>query len=1038
MTSLLFSFRVTLLLLFCSIVLSGCSSSEPTEETTETFTVSFSTTSVSVAAGNIVTINFSYDKSGDFPVTAELTTGPTGATVTVNNNTQSLIFTAGNSSSEGTFSVTFNSSTDTVVQDISFQVISDDDGDTTTPCTDGEDCDSELTNPNILSFPTDYITVFEQESVTIQLHRNYDIADNIEEQVYFNAHNISGRISDDKTAIVLEAAIGEEDTYGEIVAVTKVNGIENRRVMQVVYYNKNRDLTSDSIPTVALLTNEISYTPGASSDIDFEIYDTDSDRIAYRVLSAPAWMDTHVHTTTEGMRMTLYPKGTYDSSDNIIQLQLSDAHNSSIFEFEISAPASDVEYTNTRPVMAIEPNIDLSLIKKLTGEETELITTLAFTAEDNEEDRLEYDVLFSSEGYTFREAYPYIYLYSDDISNIQHDQVSIVASDGSYQSKLTFHLYKKDNFTEFMGGSPNIAPMIDSVQELTILETKTDGVSFTVSDVEGHEFNTGLSFDDSQVQAIIDNQQVVITALPIAGEEDISAELVIWSQDIFGARREQVINLTIEKNTPPEISADTELISLVEGFDVSFNLSVTDINEGELEPVFSFDTNKIRVINNEGAVTVLALDIVEDFDGALTISATDEFGATTTLDVPVTIAFTNSAPIVTTSESFVELLPGFNTDVSLSFADAEDDTVTYTLLVDDDNLNFNYDPATAILNLSVANTTPYETFLNFIVTATDGFLTTTETIIVSVPEEPRAPELTIQPYLPTVNEGGRVIINFEVFDFNDDDVEVTILGDGLGALTVTQFDNAIQLDVPENVLTTQTYSFNLQAQDDSVFGFTDIEFITFDVLPVNDPPEVELSASVLILENDDITNFPITVTDIDDSSHVVEIRSQTDVLPPDGLIIHGADTDTIIISGESKGTEITNAPVVVRVYDNETFTDELLLVTVILANEPPTFDEPGREQISAVSMVENTTITFPISVYDPDTDSDGDVVTITSVSSSDPAVTVDGDPDNPSQIDITLNAGEVTENTELVVTIFATDGFDVVSKDIIVVVNDVP
>lgn len=1039
MTSFLHSRFYLLLTLLAVFLLAGCSSSESEEEVVDSFTVSLSTTEISVAAGNIVTINFSYDKTSDFLVTAELTAGPTGATVNVNNNTQSLIFTAGNVSSSGIFTVTFSSENQSISQDINYQVTSDDDDNTDTDCEVTEDCDTAAINPNILSFPTDYITIFEDESVEISLHRNYEMADDIEEAVYFNSHNIVGRVSEDKQSIILEATIGDEDTYGEIIAVTKQNGVENRRRMYLVYYNKNRDLTSSNTPVVALLDNQITYTPGQSSDFDFELYDSDSDRIAYRITNAPAWLDTHLHTTSDGMRMSLYPKSTFDSNDNVISLQLSDGFNTSTFEFEVQAPSADVDYENTRPTMTIEPNVDLSLIKRLQGDETDLIATFAFAVTDAEEDRLDYDVLFSNSGYTFREAFPYIYVYSDDVSQLQHDQVTVVANDGSYQSKLTFHLYKKDNFLEFQGGSPNVAPVISSDTALTILETKTDRLAFSVVDMEAHEFNTGLTFSDSQIQAVIDNGEVVITALPITGDEDINAELTIWSEDSFGARREQIVTVTVEKNTPPDITIDTERLDLVEGFDVSFNLTVDDINEGILEPSFGFDESKVRIVNIDGVVTVTALNIVEDYEGIITISATDEFNATTTIELPVSIAFTNSAPIVTASETFINLLPGFSTDVSLSFADPEEDTVTYTLLVDDDNLNFLYDPDAESLTLSVENTTPYETILNFIITATDGFLTTTETITVRVPEEPRAPELTIQPYLPTVNEGGRVIINFETYDFNSDNVTVEILGDGLGDLTITEFDNAIQLDVPDNVLTTETYSFNLQATDDSIFAFTDIEFITFDVLPVNDPPIVELSASVLVLTNDDIVNFPMTVTDIDDSTHVVEIRSLTDVLPPDDIVIHAADVDTIQISGATKGTEVTNAPVVVRVYDNETYTDELLLVTVVLENEPPTFEEPGQEQIDLIQMLENSTLTFPISVFDPDNATDGDVVTITSVSSSDEGIlTIVGDPDNPSQIDVTVTTGEVTENTELVVTLFATDGFDSVSKSVIINVQDVP
>ena len=83
--------------------------------------------------------------------------------------------------------------------------------------------------------------------------------------------------------MTLIAIDSEEDTYGEITAVTNVNGVLYESKMYVIYYNKNRDLATTEPPVVALLEHEIKIAPYASTVKLFDIYDPDSDRISYRI-----------------------------------------------------------------------------------------------------------------------------------------------------------------------------------------------------------------------------------------------------------------------------------------------------------------------------------------------------------------------------------------------------------------------------------------------------------------------------------------------------------------------------------------------------------------------------------------------------------------------------------------------------------------------------------------------------------------------------------------------------------------------------------
>jgi len=1033
-------------ILVCVALLFACSSgSDEDNDNKQLFTITLESSSFELETNSSKSISYQLSQAEDFSINAEVTGELFGHEVSIDTASQTITFSAKTSPASGTFIVRFSSDSHSVNQSISYTVNEatnnepePDDGDNTdsdNSCNNDPSLCPEPIQDYIIFLPTDYITIFEEETVTIDLQRNYDMDESIEESFYFNAHHIEGRLSENKQQLILKAVEGEEDTYGEIVAVTKKDGIEYKSAMQLIYFNKNRDLQTDEAPVIALLQPEIMLDSDRSSTINFDVYDPDSDRISYRVLKSPKWVESHINKAQAGFDLTFYPLADFDADDNQFTLEVSDAHNTDQFTFILSqqdnanAKSAKTVQSNTRPELFIEENVNLSLIKKINGDETGLITQLAFAYEDKENDHVDLSVSSSSSSLSFKLEYPFIYVQSDDVSNLQHEQITVKASDGKFDSKLTFHLYIKNNFITFLGGNPNLAPLIAVTHPVTVLETKALTIPFELSDFEKHDFDTQISFDDQILHAILNDNHIAVSALPIAGEQDINTQITLTATDVFGSAREQIIDVVINKNTPPDITFDINEIRLVEGFTIDFGVTANDINEGELTPSFEFDINKLDVEYQNGELTLTALDIVEDYQGEFTAMATDEFGATTTSSLPVTITFTNTEPVITAEQTELNILPGESVDIQLSYVDPEADEMSINRVVDSGNLDFSYDAASATLTLTVDENANYEDVYHFTTTASDGFLSSELIITVTVPDEPVPPVLVVEPYFTNVNEESTFIINFAATDDNGDDINISISGSGLDDLQLTLMDSNdpdddfdhVEIVVPDNVLTDTNYSFNLVAVDNSSNIFTDIETISFTVMPVNDVPQITLSNDNITLINDDQLSLPISITDPDNTSHTVEVRSPNSAIVPADIVVHAADNNSIIISGAAKGTIVNNLPLVVRVYDSEAFADVPLTVSVELDNRPPTFDD----RVDLIQMPDNSTQTFNITPTDPDAATDGDIVTVVSVVSDDPAVLeIVGDPNNPPLDTVTINTLDVSELTTVFITIIATDGYE--------------
>lgn len=837
----------------------------------ETFTVAFNQESINIEPGKSQVIDYTLTREGDtnFNIEVSIVSAPEIGSVALDTDNNRLTYSS-DAEGSGSFSVLFKSASLQINKQLVYQVKAPDvvDPDPGKPTIDND-------QDFIIHLPSDHITIYEDETITLDLKRNYEMNEQIIEEFYFNTDNIQGSVSDDKSQITLTAIDSEEDTYGEITAVTNVNGILYESKMYVIYYNKNRDLTTTEPPVVALLEHEIQITPFGTTVKFFDIYDPDSDRISYRILSSPAFTTTHMMKVPGGYEITINAIAAIDPNANDLVLEVSDAKNIDIHTFNLVAKTNGgnskqvhpvVRNTaqnssdNRPPVLSIEENVTVSLIKEFTGNEKGQIAELAFVHTDPDGDAMTLSAKASVDGkYSFNIQPPYLYVSANDISDLQYDQITLTASDGKFDSKMTFHFYVKDNFLTFLGGNPNTAPMTNLPTQLTLLEGKRYEIPFNSSDRERHPFDIGIEKDSAFINTLLTDSNLVLTTL--TPEISTQTSITIWLEDVFESRREHTININIIKNTAPKVALDFVAtdevdsapysIKEVEQTPVEVKVTVTDPDEPDLTPAFSFNSSFITVDYKDGIATINSKDLRADYKGQVKISATDEFGAKGEQVIDVEYQFkdpNNQFPVITIAKEAFVLLPGESGSTTISITDPENDPLTIDSKANSDDVTYTYNIATGKIDFKVADDAAFEQEILITITAAEnpGLGLSQKNIVITVPKSPEAPNLIVDFYEPKVPEEVPFVITFSATDANFDDITMSTIipnNSGLSAKIVEtenvpgRYRGYLEVTPIDNVLSEKEYTFTLAATDSN--NEVDSETIRITVQPVNDPPELE-------------------------------------------------------------------------------------------------------------------------------------------------------------------------------------------------------
>jgi hypothetical protein len=189
----------------------------------------------------------------------------------------------------------------------------------------------------------------------------------------------------------------------------------------------------------------------------------------------------------------------------------------------------------------------------------------------------------------------------------------------------------------------NVAPWLQLEGDVTKAEaTAVDSMLFHFggSDANGDRLTYSI-FDDPTGRLRIEGQNVYLDQ-SFSVTEDTTYQIILKVQDPYGASDVDHIYLTVENNHSPEIS-NTSAVSLAENVSVGEDIATMYASDAEGEAktwsiTAGNDSNLFTINSSTGLIeTAAALDYETATSHTLTITATDAFGNTSTVNQVVNV-----------------------------------------------------------------------------------------------------------------------------------------------------------------------------------------------------------------------------------------------------------------------------------------------------------------------------------------------------------------------------------------------------------------
>jgi hypothetical protein len=179
--------------------------------------------------------------------------------------------------------------------------------------------------------------------------------------------------------------------------------------------------------------------------------------------------------------------------------------------------------------------------------------------------------------------------------------------------------------------------------------------SFGASDANGDRLTYSI-FNDPTGRLRIEGQNVYLDQ-SFSVTEDTTYQIILKVQDPYGASDVDHIYLTVENNHSPEI-ANTSAVSLAENVSVGEDIATMYASDAEGEAktwsiTAGNDSNLFTINSSTGLIeTAAALDYETATSHTLTITATDAFGNTSTVNQVVNVTDVNEVTQYTKGVNF--------------------------------------------------------------------------------------------------------------------------------------------------------------------------------------------------------------------------------------------------------------------------------------------------------------------------------------------------------------------------------------------------
>ena len=526
------------------------------------------------------------------------------------------------------------------------------------------------------------------------------------------------------------------------------------------------------------------------------------------------------------------------------------------------------------------------------------------------------------------------------------DSFTVSISDGSLTDTITVNVTVN---------AVNDAPVINSAANTRATEGEVYTYTPTASDVESDTLTWSLT--QSPEGMTIDANSGVISWTPANGVT--SADVTVQVADAE-ANATQSFTVTVSGvNDAPTITETTAAITTDEDTSGTITLNATDIDGDTITwSVGSAAANGVATVSGTGLSQVVSYAPNADFNGtdSFVVRITDD-SLTDTITVNVTVNAANDAPAITETTAAITTDEDTSGTVTLNATDIDGDTIKWSVGLAATNGVATVSGAGLSQVVSYAPNANFNGSDSFIVSITDGSLTDTITVDVTVNAANDAPVIT-STAITSATEGEVYTYTATATDAENDTLiwSLTTAPSGMnidsatGVITWTPGNGAIS----ENVVVEVT---------DSVATTT--QSFTITIGAVNDAPVITEGATAA-LSTDEDTAGTVTLNATDADSAILNWSVSSPASNGSATVTGSGLSKTVSYTPNANfnGTD----SFVVTVSDGSASDTITVNVSVAPIADAPVITEG---ETSAQSTDEDTAKTFALNA----TDVDGSTIT---------------------------------------------------------------
>ncbi len=503
--------------------------------------------------------------------------------------------------------------------------------------------------------------------------------------------------------------------------------------------------------------------------------------------------------------------------------------------------------------------------------------------------------------------------------------VSVVDSSGTTVTEIiTVSVTITVSATPVVTVSTNLISVPEDFGTSIIIQTTaTDGDAadtITVSVSASMPIVTAVISTPVNGQSTLTNS-ITLTAI---GDANGTATLTVAARDPGGQSHstEIVVVVTLVEDVPT-LNVPTAILTVAEDFASTQTIATASDADGDtlLISVVESTTGIVTVTTSVSGVSVSSI-LNANGQTTLTITVNDGKQDTTT-QVMVDVTPVNDPPNLNIPSATLTRLEDFVG--AMTVATATD--------VDGNPLTFNVTESTtgvirvttSTLNVRISSRGETNGFTTLVISVSDGDLTTTAQVVVTVTPVNDPPALSVSTTALTLNEdfATPVLIGTTRSDIDSNTLTLTVAESATGVVTVTITDAGVQVAniTDTNGVTTLTISL-------SDGDLTTTTQVVVTVIPVNDPPALSVSTTALTLNEDFSTTEVITVSrnDIDSNTLTLTVSEST--------------TGVISVTTTDAGVQVTNianangrTTLTIRVTDSDQLFDTTDVVVMVNAVE---------------------------------------------------------------------------------------------------------